>query len=1579
MSDTVDLLGLAGTWLAAILALVALAGVIPAYILYRESQSGHYEALSLIDDPSHEYISKGYVLLPGKQFFRTVRVPNLTMPPRVMAEAENPPLLQLRIQRKCDLLDREGSPSLTAWINFANLLRAYSICPPLTGKIKVSGKESLLPVHRSWILLLGLVDRYGRREDCGLFEGEALEPEWSDLDGDMLYGLSGILQSNRPMRSRIDFRMHNITHMAKMPSVMPADDLSLQTLFFLFLGYLPAADGSLLCSELESDETSSSKMTRFVPKSTDTRTNFFYKLRTLEPNEIPLRHRRLAGELGIRLPRIRQVSLHRTHRVDENPTNSRHSGQAHGELDGVQYQRIDRTADNIKVWIDPSDSKTMVLSLLRLDMNTHSFLCDDDLSEFFERLLQSRNNNYLEYLADGGTDMLQIKKEEETLLKNAISEVLQYELSSMRSRRLASALTALEGLVKRLVEAYQIPPWAMQTMAVLYFLGPEFISRLLCRPSHVDPEAMFAIDVAGKRVRVPALSIYPETHFEFDFAVVFKVPPVGEECPTDTSLPLWKVMLAALYGDIKWQMWSTVFSAGDFASFYARLDRIVYIPGQNSLDDQDSPAGHMRDVASACQEITGLLRDLHADHARPKRNRRSRHRSLRFDEEEIELDSDWSSDESGGKEDSGAYGERSRATSMSKKLESISSRQSRDGRYGWHDQNRRPNWPLNYEPIRADDLPPRPQRASSYLALVDKSILATAASEGPQVSYQKPPLSLLSPPPQQKEYFPGLQEAVLAPPDAAGLDEDWTRDNDKVEKHKVIAAKCIELLSGPGILVQNMCHLESPGSARIDINSQDVAVALPPHVQYACRYWVYHLGHGECTLTDEGQVTAFLKCHLLHWLEGLALVGCIFESIAMIKTLLSLVDPSSLYVLPFLTDVLRFVQKIARIVDTAPLQLYSAIIWLPESSITRRIYLHQVSSSMPQLPRVQPQWSAVHLTLEEPDGTQLRSTASLAFSSDGGLLASGDTVGAIKVWDTETGQLLRTMATDHDHEIDAVVFSPDGRLLASATSGGGVQVYESRSGTKLYDLEFHNTTTDIRYPPAVAYSRDGTVLAVGGGNGVITLWDLTSGNLKRSLEGHTEAVMAVSFSEDGLLASGSIDKTARLWNPELGQLLRTFEGFSTPVWMVGFASHGHLLMGLRDGGVKTWDMREGGTVETLTTPSRDVYHYKSIRPCLSSSGRLLAVPAQETVELSDALSGKRTHVLRGSFSEVQAVALTPDDTFIAVARLGQTSIEVRELSHESAIDSLAPLYQPGNLMEFSPDGRLLASGGDERLDLWDAATGRNIHTYKDDGGWVTNHVSTVIFSPDSRWLVFAAGPNRYKWDISRGLGGIHPIPSTGLGGLRFAFSPDSKVLAQEISATRSVQLWALETLESLHAFPVLHAVGDMAFSPDNKSFACGLLSGHIQRWDLDTETPHPTLTHQAGMVTKVAFSSDSKLLASLTDREVIVWDWATGSALRTFTRDAEVTELSFCNEDNFLRTDQEVFSVNDSSAAPPAENQPRFGLSLDGSWITRNGRNFLWLPPEYRAVALARYESRLALTLETGPVVFIGLTDPAAR
>ncbi|KAH3516525.1 hypothetical protein KXV64_007629, partial [Aspergillus fumigatus] len=67
------------------------------------------------------------------------------------------------------------------------------------------------------------------------------------------------------------------------------------------------------------------------------------------------------------------------------------------------------------------------------------------------------------------------------------------------------------------------------------------------------------------------------------------------------------------------------------------------------------------------------------------------------------------------------------------------------------------------------------------------------------------------------------------------------------------------------------------------------------------------------------------------------------------------------------------------------------------------------------------------------------------------------------------------------------------------------------------------------------------------------LWDPTTSILMQTLEGHSDSVWTVAFSQDGqLLASGSHDKTIKLWDPTTGNLKHTLEGHSDWVRSVAF-------------------------------------------------------------------------------------------------------------------------------------------------------------------------------------------------------------------------------------------------------------------------------------------------------------------------------------------------------------------------------------------------------------------------------------------
>jgi hypothetical protein len=115
---------------------------------------------------------------------------------------------------------------------------------------------------------------------------------------------------------------------------------------------------------------------------------------------------------------------------------------------------------------------------------------------------------------------------------------------------------------------------------------------------------------------------------------------------------------------------------------------------------------------------------------------------------------------------------------------------------------------------------------------------------------------------------------------------------DERETHERLASKCLQLMSSPKGLKQDMCNLTRPGTLRSEIDSRTIDAGLPPEMRYACRYWVHHLEQSKGRICDGDSVHTFLQKYFLYWLEALSLIGRASESIGMIDELQSMTSVS---------------------------------------------------------------------------------------------------------------------------------------------------------------------------------------------------------------------------------------------------------------------------------------------------------------------------------------------------------------------------------------------------------------------------------------------------------------------------------------------------------------------------------------------------------------------------------------------------------------------------------------------------------------------------------------------------------------
>jgi len=397
-----------------------------------------------------------------------------------------------------------------------------------------------------------------------------------------------------------------------------------------------------------------------------------------------------------------------------------------------------------------------------------------------------------------------------------------------------------------------------------------------------------------------------------------------------------------------------------------------------------------------------------------------------------------------------------------------------------------------------------------------------------------------------------------------------------------------------------------------------------------------------------------------------------------------------------------------------------------------------------------------HRTLRGHD----RDVASIAFSPQGYLLASagGDMV---RIWNVDTGEC-RHMLTGHSADVECITFSPDGDRLASGSWDKTLRLWNVQTGKLVRTLSCSDKVRSL------AYSPRGDQVASGSHDNTVQLWDVSTGERSRTLTGDAQTVMKIRDSTEGdHIASASQDGTARLRDMGAGTSRAVSNSHSNSVSRILYLSKRHQIASFgEDKTIRIWDIKTGACLQTLPGQA-DLTSSFIYFP----QGDRIVSWVQATLRLWDVKSMACCQTFEGHTGDVRNVDFSLQKGQVASAsedgtvQLWDTATGARKVlaGHDGYV----------NVVTYSPQGDEIASGGwDHTVRLWNVKTEKCQYTLTGHKGDIT----CIVYSPNGKTVASGCKDGEVRlWSAETGVCGRSIRHAASVS--RMVFSPQGNQLA----------------------------------------------------------------------------------------------------------------------------------------------------------------------------------------------------------
>lgn len=497
-------------------------------------------------------------------------------------------------------------------------------------------------------------------------------------------------------------------------------------------------------------------------------------------------------------------------------------------------------------------------------------------------------------------------------------------------------------------------------------------------------------------------------------------------------------------------------------------------------------------------------------------------------------------------------------------------------------------------------------------------------------------------------------------------------------------------------------------------------------------------------------------------------------------------------------------------------------------------------------------------------------------------LASASYDKTIKLWTYPGGELIKTIDSGHDGVINDIAFSPDGKILASVDSMKTLKLWMSNSWIPITSIKGHDESIN-----KVVFSPNGDFLATASSEKV-KLWDMKTFGIITTLSGHSNQVTTIAFppysgGKSSTLASGSLDQTVKLWDISSGELQETIT-FNHMVHYVtftptGFAADGNVIAVSNDSNVK---LCETGTF--LTTSFRG--HTSAIKAiAFAPDGHFVATASDDlTIKLWNRKTSCLETTIVGEEKAISCMKVSPDERIIATA--SSNSVKLWDIKTQQFVAKIINKEGCVNNIRFCSDGKTIAIAGYDSLKLVDyqGNVKKTLDGYHD-------HVQDMLLDKQIVVKTNRSGEtcllNSENGKLIKSFPGSCPcISSHG----KFIATITSGLAVT--GGALAIIIWSLLTFERvaiLPCSPQLDSLEKIAFSADDNTIAAhGYRNNFVQLWDIKGNLL-AVLEHQ-DWVTDIVFAPDGNTLATAA-HGVIVYLWEGTSNTKTWLLKRELSNV----------------------------------------------------------------------------------------